>query len=269
MVLKYLRDPASRIETLKLGANGLRNILPDVKLVLKVNRILEDLDLSSNLFEPAGFKAFANGFGSLRRLDVSQNELRDVGLTSFAEGLKANSTLQWLGLEDIEADSKGLTCLFDCLERNTTLETLYLGKNELEGVPTESLAFFGRTCSSLGSLDCNSTKIGDGGACGLFMALAEKNKMKELDMSNNGLTAKFCEDVKDTLKLFDSLTRLCLSYNDLSDAGLKVVCDALRVQSTLESLDLTSNQISDVGAAKLAEFIGIDSGKCQLVNLVT
>lgn len=260
VILKYLRDPASKIETLKLGGNGLRNLLGNVSSVLKVNRILEDLDLSSNLFEPAGFKVFEEGFGALRKFDVSQNELHEVGLISFAEGLRTNTTLRCLGLEEIDADRKGFSRLFECLEGNKTLETLYIGKNCLEEVPTERLSSFGRACSSLVTLDCNSCKLGELGGFALFSSLAETNSLHELDLANNAITTQFCIDAKEWLKRFTALTRLCISYNDISDSGVKELCEALRVQGTLISLDLTSNEITDVGAVNIADFISVDSG---------
>ncbi|XP_022808222.1 NLR family CARD domain-containing protein 3-like [Stylophora pistillata] len=107
------------------------------------NNSLKRLDLSGNNIGDAGARALAECLRdnkSLTKLCLSSNGISDDGAVALAQYLKGNASLEKLDLSRNNIADAGAAALADCLRDNTTLTTLKLSDNNIGSVGVAALA---------------------------------------------------------------------------------------------------------------------------------
>ncbi|CAF1450791.1 unnamed protein product, partial [Didymodactylos carnosus] len=79
------------------------------------------------------------------------------------------------------------------------------------------------------------------------------NTLTKLDLGVNRISEKGGEALAEALKVNNTLTQLDLGYNEITDRGGEALAEALKVNNTLTKLDLGVNRISEKGGEALAE----------------
>ncbi|CAF4182237.1 unnamed protein product, partial [Adineta steineri] len=151
---QIITNPENRME-LNLTSKNLS--CSDMKIVshyaLQNNKILIQLDLSRNQIKDIGACHLSIGLQlnqTLTILDISHNQIGDAGISELSVGLKSNKILTTLDLSDNQIKNQGARFLSAILKLNTALTTLNLSENDIKNK--------GATCLST-ALQLNQTLL--------------------------------------------------------------------------------------------------------------
>src|SRR6185503_4065289 len=86
-------------------------------------------------------------------LDLSENQIDDVGVAALAKSLEKNQYLKILKLNDNQIGDQGAIALSECLAKDTHLEELYLSFNQIGNGGLKALAKALRKNTNLRILD--------------------------------------------------------------------------------------------------------------------
>jgi Ran GTPase-activating protein (RanGAP) involved in mRNA processing and transport len=228
---------------LDLSRNGISDegakIIGDILGTLK---FLKNLNLSSNRIGTKGAKKLAKGLGlsNLVFLNISHNNIKNMGAWSIGKALSKNKTLLSLGLADNKISDRGAHFLSESLKSNDTLEELTLGNNSIRSKGANFLAEMLNNNGSLKKLTLSRNPLGDKGASALAKSLANNNSLKILFLV--GTEISNCEDLSLALAQNTTLKELYLSHNHIESDSHEL----LRA-GVLEILDLKYNQIRKIG----------------------
>ncbi|XP_053306964.1 NACHT, LRR and PYD domains-containing protein 12-like [Spea bombifrons] len=167
---------------------------------------------------------------SLRKLDLSANELDRSGVQLLCEGLRhPGCTVREMGLHGFDLISSCCEDLRDVIITNRSLTKLDLRVNQLKDAGVKVL------CEGLRHPYCT---------------------LRELGLQYCDLTSSCCEDLRDAIIANRSLTTLDLSGNELQDSGAKRLCEGLRhPDCTLQELRLEHCYLSSFCCEDLRDVI--------------
>ena len=206
---------------------------------------LEELDISGNIIEAAGFEALlsclTNPGCRIKCLALNNCNSTDEGVIHCVKVLTFPlNQITCLGLSGNGITNDGVGRLAQALgSSQCKVKCLNLSSNFIgnEGVETLSL--------SLGSASCN---------------------LQELDLSKNEIQDEGCKFLAAAIRKRNCLTRLDLQGNQVGDEGAKQLLSALRIYNCrLHSLILDENDIGDEGISGLPH--AFSSPHCKLENL--
>ncbi|XP_019963005.2 NACHT, LRR and PYD domains-containing protein 3-like [Paralichthys olivaceus] len=247
---------------------ALLRLLPVVKVSNKAQ--LSGCKLSQQSCEALS-SVLSSQSSSLTDLDLSNNELQDLGVKLLSAGLRSS----------------------DC-----KLETLRLNQTGVtKNCCTDLSSVISSQSSSLTNLDLSNNNLQDSGVNLLSAGLRTLHcKLETLRLSGCKLSQRSCEALSSVLSSqSSSLTNLDLSNNDLQDSGVNLLsaglrsphckletlrlsrtmlteecCEALSSvissqSSSLTDLDLSNNDLQDSGVNLLS--VGLRSPDCKLVTV--
>ncbi|KAI4891309.1 hypothetical protein NFI96_010095 [Prochilodus magdalenae] len=257
------------------------------------NSSLKELDLSNNDVQDLGVKTLSDGLKSshckleilrlavcklsqescdalqsvlqketscLKELELSNNDLLDLGVEKLAVGLQSSHCkLIILRLAMCKISKQSCGNLRTILQSETSsLKELDLSNNFLQDLGMEKLSaglrnsyckleilrlsgcnFGAKSCEYLGSvlklenslkeLDLSKNELQDSGVELLSAGLRSSHcKLQILRLSGCNFGAKSCEYLGSVLKLENSLKELDLSKNELQDSGVELLSAGLR-----------------------------------------
>ncbi|XP_069036283.1 NACHT, LRR and PYD domains-containing protein 12-like [Lepisosteus oculatus] len=236
-----------------------RRLLPVAKITKTLR--MRECGLTERCCEDLA-SALQSQYSSLRKLNLSKNNLGDSGVKLLSAALRdpncklttlwmskcglterccedlasvlqsQHSILRDLFLSDNNLGDSGLKLLSAALrDPNCKLTGLWMWSCKLTESCCEDLASALQSQhSSLRELELGYNNLGDSGVKLLSAALREPNcKLTTLKMCNCELTERCCEDLASVLQSqHSSLTELDLGLNNLGDSGVKLLSAALR-----------------------------------------
>jgi len=200
-----------------------------------------------------GLKLILDGSKVIKSLIIDGNVFDNEGLTLVTKCLRNKNSTVELGMDSIgigEGDSSKAKSklLKECLVKNTTLEQLSLGSNNLgnaEGRVLSTVLSGIKTSTSLAFVDLSGNNIRTMPSVKLVAKyLASNPTLIGLDLSNNGIPAKSASVLIATLKKNTNLKQLYLMNNNVTDQSIPAFTDALQNNNTLRTLDLMGNNFS-------------------------
>ena len=193
-VLKEMRKRVANMDHLYLKHRGTQAL----SAALPANTAMHTLRLRGNAIDAAACSLLVAGLarnGTLRCLDLSNNNLGDAGATNLAAlvsaKVTAHQTLEELVLNQCDISDAGVAALAAALAEgggNATLATLRLRNNCLMDGAAAELAQLLRCCKkcALTELDLSWNRLGPAGAVALGAALRADCPLRALHVEWNG-----------------------------------------------------------------------------------
>ncbi|KAG0343208.1 NACHT, LRR and PYD domains-containing protein 14 [Podila humilis] len=272
-----LADRSCRIEYLNLGKNrlGFEGIV-QLSGAYK-NQSVVELDLSENHLGPKAVHSLQQIMVRLkkdkgcniRRLNLSNNEINDVGCISIAKIIQG-TLLAHLDLSFNKISDWGASTILASFESN---ELLALKDINMEANP---LSFAGGVdiCkilalpeSRITNLDLRGAKVTDVGVPYLAEALkSHQCVLMSLNLFDCQLTDTGILKIAIKLSVNKSLRVLGLGCNCIGDLGILSLGQALTLNSSLEELDLSENDLA-LTRAGLSALMSAMTTNTTLVDL--
>jgi NLR family CARD domain-containing protein 3 len=214
--------------------------------MLERNRYVRELYLGENNLGDTGVAFLSSGIikssklSSLCHLDVRSNYITSTGALSI-QGLIVNSqNLKSLNISDNDLGNIGVTALTRGLQQSSTchLCRLDVNSNNITSVGAISVAAMLRVNKSLEELNLSFNNIGDEGAMTIATALQINTTLRCLSLRRNGIGNIGAQSIAKTLPHMTALKELILSKNDFDHIGASALLCGLRSNVELEYLNV-------------------------------
>ena len=256
------------IQVLNLSQNQIRNTEATAFLhSLEKNLTLHELFLSQNpirdikLLEEIEtylernrkrFKQIA--FDGLTKNDLTQTKLRlihkginDTEAIELAKALQRNTTLRTLTLDKNQIGNKGALALMDTLEKNVILQNLSLNRNPIQdNTILNQIEIY---------LNRNRRILPYFSYLNLHKFFENDQTQRELFLHYKKIGIEEAKALASILRTNPFLQKIKLSNDQIDDMVVTVLIHALEENQTLQQLGLQSNQIGNMGALRLAQAI--------------
>ena len=240
---------------------------------VKKNCTLQVVNITHNNVTRSGFTSIKQCINNLQypiQIIASWNEI-----VSRSEELLVKSVICTLeesegitedvwSFEDYDHDYI-VTCLCECFKEDDILIELNLSKNKIMRDREKKIVEAIKINKTLQKLDASHVKIHEGLTSDL---LKISKSLKELNISNNGITSDGAKEIATAISVNKTLEKLDLSCSMLSDDGVTFISDALKnnINSALQNINISKNHISTEG---LLYFMEAVKNNCtlQVVNI--
>jgi Ran GTPase-activating protein (RanGAP) involved in mRNA processing and transport len=185
---------------------------------------------STNTYQNEQLQQFIEQCEQQSEVNLEKQNLTDEDMEIVVKEAIINKQCKKLELGCNKITSVGASIIAKALNRNATLDILYLNKNHLSDKGIYTLAT---------TLSLNNSKL------------------SFLGLQDTGITDEGVKYIAEMLKTNTAIDRLLLSWNGISDQGVKILVDALtNHNTTLQTLRLSNNKlISDSSAEFLVEML--------------
>lgn len=214
---------------------------------LEINRTLTELSMvKSNLRVNEGNgRALANMLKTNRSLQVlnlaKNSEIGNQGAKHLAEGLKMNSTLKTLNLNDCGITTEGIKCMAHALTVNKTLQNFDIERNKIKDEGVVCLAKALKANIGLTYLNLAECGMTDDSLNVLGICLAENRSIKTLRIGQEVQTQKKTS----FLSQFETQTAK-VAMSCISEEGLMQLAVQLNgSNSSLETLEVSDTLLTD------------------------
>ncbi len=172
------------------------------------------------------------------------------GVTTIAQALKVNSTLQSLDLCFNEFGDVAVTAIAEALTTSSALQVLRkkISENSIgvcgaKGKVSKAWKYSLDVSSKLEKLSLSYNTIGKDGATAIAESLKFNSTLQALNLRSNEIGDDGILAIAETLHINSSLQTLNLGSTSFGDDGARALGKALETNSTLQTLDLTWNGI--------------------------
>jgi len=213
---------------------------PYLRKMLECNTTLTELDISSTGIEYANevFSALGKN-GSIKVLNISNNNLRDDGAECLFLSLRGNSTLESLNISSNQISSQSLINLSELLKSNISLDTLNISNNSLG---SGFYSFFDAlgTNSTITSIDVSNTLLNDDHVVYLSEILGVNETLKSINMGRSMIKIEGLVCLSEALKTNKTLTDLSVDFCSVKNFNDTKLAEMLRINTSLKTLRLGS-----------------------------
>eukprot|EP00516_Mucochytrium_quahogii_P000226 CAMPEP_0203762150 /NCGR_PEP_ID=MMETSP0098-20131031/15094_1 /ASSEMBLY_ACC=CAM_ASM_000208 /TAXON_ID=96639 /ORGANISM=" , Strain NY0313808BC1" /LENGTH=1387 /DNA_ID=CAMNT_0050656443 /DNA_START=685 /DNA_END=4848 /DNA_ORIENTATION=+ len=210
---------------------------------VKTNVTLERLNLGNNILGPKSGVLLAKvlkGHQGIRNLSLWNNSIGDEGAIEFSKTLSDKQTaLLELNLFFNEISPKGAELLANALQKNGTLEKLYLASNSLQFRGGRAFAEALRVNTTLRVLDITYCDIGDDAANVIFKGMIDNPNLP--------------------------LKELYIARNSITEASAELVCQVIQ-NTSLECLNISKNELNQ-GCGGIAQVLGFSKTRIRSLFL--
>ena len=232
----------SRAVTVNILWDGTNNSTPD------------SLNLSGQC-EGDGVSLIAFGLCNNRTictLDISNNNISNLGAQEIARALHMNQTLQTLNISSNDIQVDGAKAMAKALHENQALQALNISSNDIQVDGAKAMAKALHENQALQALNISSNDIQVDGAKAMAKALHENQALQTLNISSNDIQVDGAKAMAKALHENQALQTLNISSNDIQVDGAKAMAKALHENKALQTLNISSNDIQADGATAMA-----------------
>ena len=218
----------------------------------------DKLNFAGNKVGPDVAMAIGQGLGgnnTLVELDLSGNNILDVGCKEVAGALKDNKTLKKLNLADNGIGFEGAKELRKCLQKNKTLVWLSVSENKIPKEGAKAIAAGIQGNATLRRLFCGANNFQTEGSKWIARALHKNVTIVELSMNLNEMGDDGAKEFGNALQHNEVLQKLYLGENNIGDIGCFSLFDACKANTTIKVLHINHNKMSVQGATAVADLL--------------
>ena len=132
---------------------------------------------------------------TLITLDISNNNIGNIGASALASALKVNKILVTLNISNNNIGNIGATALAGALKVNKKLITLDISNNNIGDIGASDLGDAVKFNISILIFNISNNNIGDIGATNLVDALKFNTEILKIDISNNLISMEFIKQL--------------------------------------------------------------------------
>ena len=265
-----------QIHTFNISDNGFgtnSDALIQLANTLKNLECLSSIDISNNNLDDIGFAAIAAALPNclkLSSLNLCKIDISKIGLGILADVLPKCLELETLDFSNNELRSIGMTKFTSILPLCLKLKSLDISDNELGEIGINILASVLLQCQVLSSIKIGSNDIRTNGLYTFTKAIINSNlryRLSTLDISNTYISENGISILRDFLPKCLVLSNLNLSNTckDITFSGLKSLAKTFIQCEQLSCLNITSNNFSE----KKLQIIANVFPYCESLRLVT
>ncbi|XP_028858321.1 uncharacterized protein LOC114803129 isoform X7 [Denticeps clupeoides] len=242
-------------------------------MILVSEDVLEEFDLQEYRTDNEGHHRLIMALRNCRKARLRGCSLTDTSCSVLSSVLTSNSSsLRKLDLSNNNLQNSGVKRLSTGLEHpNCKLETLQLQRCSLTDTSCSVLSsVLTSNSSSLRELDLSNNNLQNSGVKRLSTALEHPNcKLETLQLQRCSLTNTSCSVLYSVLTSnSSSLRELDLSDNNLQDSGVKLLSTALKhPDCKLETLQLRGCSLTDTSCSVLSSVLTSNSSSLRKLDL--
>jgi len=98
---------------------------------IQVNKTLKQLDLSINKIADEGTNFISDALIFLQHLNISHNNITDIGIKVIAEAIQINSTINNINVSKNHISTEGLLYFMEAVKNNCTLQVVDVTRNNV------------------------------------------------------------------------------------------------------------------------------------------
>ena len=174
-----------------------------------------------------------------KELNLSFCYIQDKGLNILYRGLRHSSDVT---IDKLHLSHNGVTrrssSLLSELTVKCKVKMLGIDGNHTIGEDQQLYSMLTNPSTELETLIMYYTRLSSRGARGLFTAVKENNKLKDLYIMNNAITDDACDVITTALQRNSCLVRLDMYYNPLSSEAIINIIRCLEGNNTIQVLGL-------------------------------
>ena len=192
---------------------------------------------------------------------LKRNPLGPLSMKPIGDMLMVNKTLQVLDLVNCGLLDSGLETLLESLsglDKNTTLEVLWLDTNAITYKSAENIANYISKFCKLTDLSLSCNRLCDNGIEIIAKALPDNNILQRVSFASNRIGPSGAKYLSDAIKNHPSINFLNVGYikstdavhelgNFIGDEGALYMAEMLKHNTVIRHLDLLHNSISQTG----------------------
>ena len=171
-------------------------------------------------------------------------------VAAIARAVGESGKVKRLNLYDKQITDVGASAVAEAVARSTSLTELVLGGNKITDVGATKLAEAVARSTSLTVLDLGYNQITDVGASALAEAVVRSTSLTELSLSFNKITDVGATKLADVVAASKSLTLLDLCYNQITDIGACALAKTLARSSKL-NVYVRGRELTELGSRAL------------------
>ena len=250
------------LDSLNLSGQCEKNVVPFISFALCKNKKVCTLDISDNNISDLGAQEMARALHenqALQTLNISCNNIQVDGAKEIAETLLENSALQKLDISNNYLHVGGAKVLAEVLCENKVLQILDVSNNKILADGAVAISECIKKNSTLQQLVISGNNIGTEGTIKIAEAVKINTTLQNLDISNNNISNDGAMAFSDCLKHNNSLQELNLSRSEITDEKVKQLSEAIRINMVLLKLNISKNLITAEGIVNLLEVIKCNS----------
>lgn len=229
-----------------IGFKGLEKLVEGI-----VTSNLKEILLAGNKIGNEGCGYIKNmlsgkcqGYCSIEKLDLSDNEIDTKGVADIFTALKVNNQLVCLNMKKNNLIC-GLSSAFcEFLAENYTLKMLNLSNCEIKCNGLLKFNEFFHLNEGLEILNLSGNQISDQGAQIIAGGIEKNKKLKTLDLSFNKIKETGGIEIANSLKINKSLCKVLLKSNFLQDSNAYQFSEVVRKNKKILKFNLDYNPCS-------------------------
>ncbi|PIK52516.1 hypothetical protein BSL78_10614 [Apostichopus japonicus] len=200
-------------------------------------------------------------------VNMKHHGLGPKGAKAISMALVTNTSVTTLDLEDNWIEGDGGAYVAEMLKENCYIASLDMSENKLRSKGAKAIGEMLQQNTCLKKLQLRGNEFKDRDARFLTDALKSNYFMKELVLNHNEfgevggeilgeVLLTVVNPVSNARKI--SLKKLDLSWNGFGDEGALAMAEALKFNSSVEWIDLSNNRVTDEGALVLSKGIEVN-----------
>ena len=218
---------------------------------------LEELIVSQNNLHRVS-RSFCHFAQSLRKLDISHNNIGDDGAKGIAEGLHHCTQLEELIVSHNSFRENGACSLASSICHYTQcLRKLDISYNSIGNVGANAIADALSSCSHLEELIVSHNEYRENGTCSISRSLCYyAHCLRKLDISFNYIGSGGAKAIAESLNNCTHLEELIIGHNHLWEDGAYALASTFsHYAQCICTLDITNNRIKIKGCKELAKVL--------------